>query len=551
MYRVMIVDDEPEIRQGLRLKVDWESLGLTVAAEASDGEEALKILENEDIDIVLTDMLMPVMDGVSFLDACRSRYPHVRILVLTGYEDFRYARAALRNRAKDYILKPVSSDELSAALQAVVRELDEEYLDRDERARIAWRLSQYYKEMREQMLVRLVREPIGDDRAVRDRLTTFELSDWDARTIRFATAGLRRFRADTAEKTPRGVADDPDDRSPDTLRLPFVMLSREFAETKRIPAFADGQAPGLFTFLLPDDPEAIRRLLDEYADCVRRYLRADVAVGLGEPVAGYRAWKEGYTSALLAWHLAAGGLGGGQSLAEEPGRNDPSAAPPAAVDSESAILRLLDEGKLDVLEQAFREELSAAFADSRIRFVKTVFRLHLLVDAVARTFRVPLGPEESLWLRPELAAQMETPDQAVERLMQSVQRIERSVRERAEDAERLRLRAVEQFIREHYMDDLNLTDLAEKFHYHPTYFSELFKAKIGKTFTQYLTDVRMENAARLLKETSLSLWDVAELSGFSSPSYFSSKFKRMFGVSPSEYRQSVRRQETSEKFDGA
>lgn len=541
MYRVLIVDDEPEIRQGLKLKVDWESLGLTVAAEASDGEEALHILENDEIDIVLTDMLMPVMDGVSFLDACRSRHPHVRILVLTGYEDFRYARAALRNRAKDYILKPVSPDELSAALQAVVRELDEEYLDRDERARIAWRLSQYYKEMREQMLVRLVREPLGDDRAVRDRLATFELADWDARPIRFATAGLRRF----------GAADGPDDRSPDKLRLPFVMLSREFAETKRIPAFADGQAPGLFTFLLPDDAEAIRRLLDEYADCVRRYLRADVAVGLGDPVAGFRAWKEGYMSALLAWHLAAGGIGAGPSDAGRSGRNEPTIAPSVAVDSESAILRLLDEGRLDVLERSFRAELAEAFADSRIRFVKTVFRLHLLVDAVARTFRVPLGPEESLWLRPELAVQTDGPDQATERLMRSIRRIERVMRERAEDADRSRLRAVEQFIQENYMYDLNLVELAERFHYHPSYFSELFKAKVGKTFTQYLTEVRMAKAVQLLKETSLSLWDVAELSGFSSPSYFSSKFKRMYGMSPSEYRQSVRRQETSEKFDGA
>ncbi|MNL69635.1 HTH-type transcriptional regulator YesS [compost metagenome] len=86
------------------------------------------------------------------------------------------------------------------------------------------------------------------------------------------------------------------------------------------------------------------------------------------------------------------------------------------------------------------------------------------------------------------------------------------------------------------MYDLHLTMLAERFNYNSSYFSELFKAKFGKAFIQYVTEVRMAQAVHLLEETSLNLWDIAELTGFSNASYFSSKFKKIYGMAPSDFR---------------
>ena len=120
MYRVLIIDDEPEIRQGLRLKAAWDELGLMVSGEAGNGSEAMEWLELHQAHIVITDMNMPIMNGVSFLEACSSRYPDVRLIVITGYEDFSYARAAVRNQARDYLLKPVSSSELTEFIAKVV-----------------------------------------------------------------------------------------------------------------------------------------------------------------------------------------------------------------------------------------------------------------------------------------------------------------------------------------------------------------------------------------------------------------------------------------------
>lgn len=191
MYRVLIVDDEPEIRQGLRLKADWAGLNLSVIGEAGNGMEAMERLACEAVDIVITDMNMPVMNGVSFLEDCRRLYPELKLIVITGYEDFHYARAAVRNQARDYLLKPVAADELMAVLQKVKEELDRERNDRDQQAVIQWRLSQYYMEMKEHFLVQLVKEDVEQVDALKERAALFELGEWDLTGIHVATAGLR------------------------------------------------------------------------------------------------------------------------------------------------------------------------------------------------------------------------------------------------------------------------------------------------------------------------------------------------------------------------
>ncbi|MDG0790813.1 AraC family transcriptional regulator [Cohnella ginsengisoli] len=120
------------------------------------------------------------------------------------------------------------------------------------------------------------------------------------------------------------------------------------------------------------------------------------------------------------------------------------------------------------------------------------------------------------------------------------EKVARQHRHEAEESDHALIDAVLRLIDENYMTDLNLTDLAERFNYNPSYFSEMFKSKVGKTFIQYVTDARMAQAIRLLEGTELSLWDIAELTGFSNASYFSSKFKRMHGVTPSDYRKGLK-----------
>lgn len=531
MYRVLIVDDEPEIRQGLRLKADWTELNLSVIGEAGNGLEAMERLAGEAVDLVITDMNMPVMNGVSFLEDCRRLYPELKLVVITGYEDFHYARAAVRNQALDYLLKPVAADELTAVLRKVKEELDREHSDRDRQAVVQWRLSQYYKEMKEHFLVQLVKEEVEQVSVLKERAALFELGEWDLTGVRFVTAGLRERSGDIPqlpEGTP-GKAPLLPERTPGKLRLPFELLGREFAGRfgERCQVFRDPNYPGLVHYILQDGRTDVKGFSAELTECLAAHLSFEPVIGCGGSKLGFREWKEGYMESLLDWNLAENAA----SLME--GKSEPGTV---LTEELTRTLRcLLIEGDWDGFGQTVRQELQQAFSQSRSCLVKLIFQICLLVDAAGGVSEDGTGQAQQLWLYPGQVHKLDSVEKAEQFLLEQAARAHHAMQE-AGDAEDSVIRTAAQYIDSNYMYDLNLTQLAARFNYNSSYFSELFKAKVGVSFMAYLTNVRMNQATHLLLSTSLGLWDIAELTGFSSASYFSSRFKKIYGTAPSDFR---------------
>ncbi|PQP84503.1 DNA-binding response regulator [Paenibacillus sp. PCH8] len=123
-YRVLLVDDEPWNRDILRSLGDWMELGMAVAGEAEDGEQAIQLVKQLQPHIIITDMRMPGTDGVELLQTLSGQYPQIKVIVVSGYDDFNYAKHAIRHRAADYLLKPVNPDELNGVLAKCARELE-------------------------------------------------------------------------------------------------------------------------------------------------------------------------------------------------------------------------------------------------------------------------------------------------------------------------------------------------------------------------------------------------------------------------------------------
>ncbi|MEK4372001.1 response regulator [Paenibacillus sp. FSL R5-0473] len=124
LYRVLLVDDEPWNRDILRNLGDWNELGMTVAGEAEDGEQAIQLVKQHQPHIIITDMRMPGTDGVELLQTLSGQYPQIKVIVVSGYDDFNYAKHAIRHRAADYLLKPVNPDELNGVLAKCAKELE-------------------------------------------------------------------------------------------------------------------------------------------------------------------------------------------------------------------------------------------------------------------------------------------------------------------------------------------------------------------------------------------------------------------------------------------
>ncbi|MGO4528746.1 response regulator [Paenibacillus sp. 2TAF8] len=127
LYRVLIADDEPIIREGIREAMDWTALGMEVVGEAEDGEEALERAVELNVNVVLVDMNMPFLNGIGLIRALQEQCPGVRYLIISGHDEFAYAQEAVRLGVEDYILKPVQADQLKVALERLRQRLDEEH----------------------------------------------------------------------------------------------------------------------------------------------------------------------------------------------------------------------------------------------------------------------------------------------------------------------------------------------------------------------------------------------------------------------------------------
>jgi two-component system response regulator YesN len=126
LYKFILVDDELIIRVALRDHVPWEELGFTFCGACADGGMALEKIEQDVPDVVMTDICMPFIDGIALTEMIRERYPMTKVILLTGYDDFEYAQAAVKLKVHDFLLKPITPKELRAVLLSVKEKLDEE-----------------------------------------------------------------------------------------------------------------------------------------------------------------------------------------------------------------------------------------------------------------------------------------------------------------------------------------------------------------------------------------------------------------------------------------
>lgn len=522
MFNVLLVDDEREIRQGLRLKIDWQQLGLRIAGEAGNGQEALEWLQTGDCDILITDMRMPIMDGVELLESCSRQYPGIRLIVLTGYDDFQYAHAAIKNRASDLLLKPVTRSELAAALGKVVSELERERSAQAERKLAEWKLSRYLEEMKEQFINSVIKAYPGSSPFWPERIRLFGLNELAARPVRFVAIGLLPV---SAEK--------PDEPG---LRLPFELLCRELAGTSAtgpgFPVFREAKHPDLLFAIVPGDPAAVQSFTVQVTNLVRSYLKREALVSAGEPAQGLEAWREGYLSSVLAWYMGQHA----QQAGGEPARSPADPAQLAIQDKLKLLQRHLADGRKEAFEKLVEEELAKALSLSHPQFVKTIFQCCLSIELAADALGLALRDKDEIWIDPEWVWGLGNVPKACHFLYGLADPLFALRKGCGTREEPSIVEAMKEMIDLNYMNDLNLSQIAEQYHYNLSYLSDLFKTKTGKSFLQYLTDVRMNKAVQLLSETPLALSDIAELTGFSNASYFSTKFKKVFGISPSEHR---------------
>lgn len=516
LFNVLIVDDEPEIRKGMIMKVDWEQLGLMIEAEASNGQEALAYLEKKSVDIVITDMHMPMMDGVEFLKNCSTYYPKVKLVVITGYDEFLYAKAAIRHKVVDYLLKPVIRAELIETLKKIVDELRNHIQSHADHEQLEWQLSLNRSAMREQLILLTVKETSDYEWIWKEQAKRLRMENWNHQQICF-------------------IALDLESSSPEPYRLAFEFICREIVEewNNESLVFRNPSFPQMMNIIVMQEPDldknAIDQLIQKIRDGVQQYLKFKIFIGKGQPITGFNQWKKGYLSALFDWN---------ENKSADPKAQSKHAELELHMspEIEKQLIYLLKSCKKEAFKDHMEKMLTSAQLHSPQLLVRTIFYIYFLMESTAQDYGITLQSEQQIWLQPDMVWNLSDSQKASSYLFELLESIIDQIDKINASPEGTLFDSVKKFMNDNYANDLHLTMLAERYHFNTSYFSELFRMHVGLTFSDYLTDIRMSKAAQLLLESELPLSDIAELTGYANPSYFSTAFKKRFQMRPSEYR---------------
>lgn len=175
MIDILLVDDETYVTESLELTIPWGELGVTTVLRAASGKEALEIMEENAVDIVVTDIRMPGMSGLDLIAEVSKRWSHIRCILLTGHSDFDYAKKAIQLQAADYILKPVNDDEFMGSVSAAITSLRDEWDEFDKYHRLLYSRKSDYKILRENLMHDLLLGREITARALREQLQQYEI----------------------------------------------------------------------------------------------------------------------------------------------------------------------------------------------------------------------------------------------------------------------------------------------------------------------------------------------------------------------------------------
>lgn len=509
----MLVDDEILIRENIRQCVDWEKEGFLYCGDAPDGELALPIIEAQLPDILITDIRMPFMNGLELSSVVRQQFPKMKIIILSGHDDFQYAQAALRLGVEDYCLKPFSAADLLELLHNVSARIDEEL-----------RMQQKYAYTAENLFADLCGGLISTAAAI-EAAQQLELQ----LTAPYYAAAV--FTLNPADHG--GAAGAPEPRT-DAEEL-FAQLMKEHAD-----GFTYKRSRTETVLIRKgSQPAQMAQDLDELYLTLKQKLKdtcgAELAFSKGKAHERLQGIHLSYLEAendrmlkkMSSLHSAA--------MLDE--YLDPPAQ--AVLLDRSRLIQFLKLGDQQQMPD-FLQELSAGLAQVNWNSGYACYLMNditlELVQTAKLSFRTPVSQAGLLSELQQELKTLSSADQALQYMQQLYGRLW-AWRSEGADKHRELIDKVKQYIREQYdKEQLSLNDIASVVRVSPSHLSKTFSQATGQTITEFLTATRMDKAKELLKSTGHKTFEIAYRVGYNDQHYFSNLFKKVTGMTPMEYR---------------
>ncbi len=532
MYKIMVVDDELIIRRGIiNALQDWEG-GFVVVGEAENGKEALELLPDLLPEVMITDICMPTLNGLELIETAKTINPDIKIIILSGYDDFEYAQKALRLGVAEYILKPVHSEQLLTILERFQVELDQRFRFLEDLINLKRQLKVSQPLLREWFFHSLLAGKMTPEE-LEQKLQDLSLP---LTGCLFGVALIRMKNLEQIRAANAGV-------------LGFVQsLLVEVIETifpqwiQAYPCFwGEDKLAVIFSLPTFDRQNVFMELnqnLKRVMLTVQKQLPIDIYAALGGLVDELIAVCHSYTQAEEAMQFSLlkdrGGVVNYEDIHLH--ADAPSARP---LELERQLLLQVRLGEDDQISQSVRGLLDDCQQDP-VRIKLYVFEITLLlVRTVAETNGNGMGWSRDLNGDPyKLVHQCESKSDLELFLSDFALGCSHEIQKTRQGKKYSIIEKVKEIIEGSFArSEFSLDDVAGRLFISPNYLRSLFKQQVGESFVEYLTRRRMEQARILLDDITLKVHQIAETVGYDDQHYFSICFKKYYGLTPSDYRE--------------
>ena len=534
MLKVFLVEDESVVRESLRDNIPWEEYGFSFVGEAGDGEMALPLIRKAAPDVLITDIKMPFMDGLSLCHIIRKEFPAMRIIIMSGYDDFEYARRAIKEGVDHYISKPITRRSMKEALDSVKEKIESERTQQGYMMQYQMETQEYEQLQRREFLEKVLTGtmPVKDIYVEAGKLSL---------DITASAFSLILFSIKDKEKPFEEVGSEEYCKALEELmsyflRFPSYILSRWSLNTYIV--VVKGEKDVVSDYV-DRGVSKIEEICEDKEDKIEWYVSA------GKPVERFSALEECFN---LVNHAFACRFFVQDShiLTEEIASKYISSQKDGSIENidsakvDSSVLRgFLSTGRESEIGE-FVSEYLASLGDalSSGHVFRNFFVLQSLFTTSAYLEANGVSKKD---IKESLFSLKEGYELKTEEIREFLTTLLTGAMELRDSVSNKRgntlINDAIAYIDENYMNEsCSLVDVAEALSVNSSYLSTIFSKEMDTTFVKFLTSKRLEKAKELLAKERMHTADVAAAVGYKDAHYFSFVFRKMFGLSPKEYR---------------
>ena len=539
MYRILLVDDEILVRDAIRENIDWAGIDCELVGNCQNGQEAAEFVKQHPVDIVLTDICMPYMDGMELSHCLHDNYPDIVIVIFSGFGEFEYAKKAIQYNVSEYLLKPITAMELTAVINRMKEKVDQRQKEKRKMEKLT-KVSENYRKNAQIIRSKAIEALVSCSQNVNESLAQLKGMGIELGASNYRVAVFDIDLYSDMYKV------DVEKRQESAL-MAFVLynISNEIVERESAGiAYQEGGNRVCILFQgtrTRDFSNKIRSICREIQQKVKEVIGIDVSMGIG-------TWVRNLEDLILSHDMAAKAiqyrylLGGSLLLDMEEKKPNGEIS---LYDTLEQLTDSLKTGKKETMVlclSRMEQEIKGALVEKSracMYLQQMVRAIGSASDSVQADREEPLRGREALLRN---VTEQSTFQQAIGLVKEYAQEVFENLSSMNSSSGQRQAYLALDYIQNNYMDpNLSLNSICSYLSISTSYFSTIFKEVTGETFMEVLIRTRMDKARELLENTTLKNYEIAEKVGFSDPHYFGISFKKITGKTPTEYAREYRK----------